>query len=160
MNCVHQQTEYRLRGNAIYAQCLNCGCSVGSAVSRSKFKPEQIEAMPTFDIELMDRRWKEDSAERTLFLKEQAEKERQERREEYAQYLLTDEWRDKRQRVLERDRHVCQACLQNRATQVHHTTYAHIFHEPLFELISVCVPCHENLHQPFEEPPESTTPKS
>jgi hypothetical protein len=32
---------------------------------------------------------------------------------------------------------------RGRASQVHHLTYKHLRNEPLFELISVCVPCHD-----------------
>jgi hypothetical protein len=81
---------------------------------------------------------------------EQREAERQaadaERRRQYSAYLLTPQWREKRQRVLERDEYLCQACRKRRATQVHHLTYTHIFNEPLFDLVSICTVCHEALH--------------
>jgi 5-methylcytosine-specific restriction endonuclease McrA len=61
----------------------------------------------------------------------------------YTPYLNSIEWKEKRNKVLIRDKYICQSCLTNRATQVHHLTYAHVFNEPLFELTSICVPCHE-----------------
>ena len=33
------------------------------------------------------------------------------------------------------------------ASDVHHLTYAHWRNEPLFDLISVCRPCHEQITQ-------------
>ena len=64
----------------------------------------------------------------------------------YGRYLETDEWRNKRRRVLDRDGGMCQACLIRTAEQVHHLTYKRVFHEPLFDLISVCRVCHYALH--------------
>jgi hypothetical protein len=64
---------------------------------------------------------------------------------EYDAYLRTDAWHERRAKVLERDEYVCQACLVRRAVQVHHTTYRHMFAEPLFDLVAVCVACHEEI---------------
>lgn len=58
-------------------------------------------------------------------------------------YLKSIQWKEKRDQVLNRDNHLCQACLKARATEVHHLSYAHWQNEPLFELISVCHECHE-----------------
>ena len=66
--------------------------------------------------------------------------------EQYNEYLKSSEWRSRRQRVLDRDGHLCQACLRRKATQVHHLTYEHVGNEPLFELTSVCRVCHEAIH--------------
>jgi hypothetical protein len=64
---------------------------------------------------------------------------------EYNNYLNSDKWKLKRKKVLERDNHLCQACLTNKANEVHHLTYQNIYDEPLFELISVCKRCHEKI---------------
>lgn len=61
----------------------------------------------------------------------------------YSDYLRTPKWRRKRELVLARAKNVCEACLEARATEVHHTTYKHLFNEPLFELRAVCHGCHE-----------------
>jgi len=53
-----------------------------------------------------------------------------------------DKWREKRRLVLERDGYRCQVWLQHVATEVHHTTYAHLGHEPLQDLLSRCRACH------------------
>ena len=62
--------------------------------------------------------------------------------EKYRPYLKSKEWKDKRLLVLKRDNYVCQSCLKSKATEVHHLTYKHVFNEPLFELVSICNPCH------------------
>lgn len=61
----------------------------------------------------------------------------------YNSYLQTEKWRSKRTLVLQRDKFVCQACLSRDATEVHHLTYEHVGHEPLFELTSICKKCHD-----------------
>lgn len=64
--------------------------------------------------------------------------------EAYGQYLYTDKWRAKSRKVLARDP-VCKACNSRPSTQAHHTTYKHMFNEPLFDLIGVCEKCHETI---------------
>ena len=63
----------------------------------------------------------------------------------YADYLRSHAWKEKRGKVLRRDGYVCQACLNNEAHQVHHLNYKHWGNEPLFDLISVCKPCHDKI---------------
>ena len=36
--------------------------------------------------------------------------------------------------------------MKNKATQVHHLTYQHVFAEFAFELVAVCDECHARLH--------------
>lgn len=64
----------------------------------------------------------------------------------YQEYLRSEKWQAIRQRVLIRDRHLCQACLKNRAFEVHHLHYKNIYNEFMFDLVSVCTECHERLH--------------
>jgi hypothetical protein len=65
----------------------------------------------------------------------------------YNKYLLTDKWKEIRLKVLERDKYICQGCLVNKATQVHHLTYENVTDELLFQLVSICKPCHEKAHK-------------
>jgi hypothetical protein len=65
--------------------------------------------------------------------------------DKYSEYLRSDSWKNRRLLVLERDNYMCQACLSNIADEVHHLTYKHVFNEPLFDLISVCKPCHDGI---------------
>ena len=67
-------------------------------------------------------------------------------RDNYNDYMQSPEWREKRKKVLQRDQYLCQGCLRERATQVHHLTYDHLGNEPLFELTSICDSCHEQCH--------------
>lgn len=71
----------------------------------------------------------------------------------YAEYLRSDEWRQKRERCLAREAHLqrrtpplCQACWRRDATTAHHATYRRLRREPLFDLLAVCGLCHDHLH--------------
>jgi 5-methylcytosine-specific restriction endonuclease McrA len=46
---------------------------------------------------------------------------------------------------LERDDYLCQACLTNKAEEIHHLTYENIYDEPLYQLIAVCKRCHDKI---------------
>jgi hypothetical protein len=70
---------------------------------------------------------------------------------EYSAYLRSPTWCSLRQRVLRRANGVCEACLERRATQVHHRTYDHVFAEFAFELAAVCDACHARLHPREDE---------
>jgi len=64
----------------------------------------------------------------------------------YNGYLRSHYWKARQQAVMKRTNGVCEGCEQNRASQVHHTTYKHVGREPLFDLRAVCADCHEMLH--------------
>ena len=75
---------------------------------------------------------------------QQRNTEQQQRNIEYQQYLQTPAWRLKRDAVMKRDNRLCQGCLKNQATEVHHLTYDRIFDEMLFDLVAICRDCHIN----------------
>lgn len=64
----------------------------------------------------------------------------------YSDYLQSIRWQTKRNLVCKRDNNICQGCLKNPASDVHHTTYDHVGNEFLFELISLCRSCHQRFH--------------
>ena len=63
----------------------------------------------------------------------------------YSAYLASSTWRIRRQSVMRRARGICEACQIAAATEVHHLTYAHVGREPLFELVAICLKCHEQI---------------
>jgi hypothetical protein len=67
-------------------------------------------------------------------------------RERYNAYLWSPEWRDRRARVMQRAGTLCEGCLEQRATQVHHLTYERKYREMLFDLVAVCDNCHAEIH--------------
>lgn len=67
-------------------------------------------------------------------------------KEEYARYLESEEWWQRRTRVMERAAGVCEGCRMREPVDVHHLTYDHVTEELLWELVAVCAPCHERAH--------------
>jgi len=64
----------------------------------------------------------------------------------YQQYRNTPEWQRKREAVFEREKGICQGCLQEPIEHVHHATYTHLYDELLFQLIGLCENCHRKAH--------------
>lgn len=145
VNCDHRRYELRRRtyGNGtthFVHQCLRCG-TAGRSIKHALIGALTAAEAPPFDDELPDRFWAEERAQRDAEWNER----REERRQEYADYLDSPGWRERRRLRLLLDRYVCQAQLagcRHRATEVHHLTYDRVGNEPLFDLVSVCGPCH------------------
>lgn len=134
-------------------QCMFCGRRCKQQVSKQCATGNE----PLFNVEAEKKSHElsnDLSCKRSHYLAErgirhrdaQEKAQKTKRRETYEAYLKTQEWSDKRQRVLVRDNFLCQGCLINRATQVHHTTYSHLGKELFFQLISLCDDCHKNIH--------------
>ncbi len=133
------------KGRMYRRQCLVCGEGTGSWISKAAV----LEEFPSL---LMVPAWDRDLAEKWAEARRRVREEEQWGRvawsyDRYRSYIATSPvWKNKRERVLERDNHLCQACRRAAAEQVHHLTYSHLFDEPLFELIAVCARCHKRLH--------------
>jgi len=63
-------------------------------------------------------------------------------------YLRSPAWQRRRSKVMQRAGHLCEGCLTNPATDVHHATYSHYGEEFAFQLLALCNCCHTRLHQP------------
>ena len=109
---------------------VDCRLCLRSLRSREERKTREAEA------EVRQARWR-------------ADQERRDREwwQWYDKYLASPEWLARRHAVLKRDGHLCQGCLRNTATQVHHLTYERVGGEMLFDLVSVCKACHEKIHE-------------
>jgi len=140
-NMVTVKKIYDNNAEHAFIQCTSCGFKKGP-ISK---KDIDLASLPLFDEELNsnlnDKIYEEynrvqaelsELKKKTFFIK-------------YNEYLNSEIWKNKRDRVLERDNNLCQACLRNTAIEVHHTTYKHVFDEPLFELVSVCKNCHDKI---------------
>jgi hypothetical protein len=141
--CQHEDRELRHRrvngGGVQYRyQCLECGHSVGPAIKRSAVDEEVNE----WDYELKDQ-WEAKQRQAT---QEKFKSVAQARRQEYEAYLKSFDWKLKARMVLDREGHICQGCRSAKATEVHHTTYSHIFNELLFQLVALCRDCHDKAH--------------
>jgi 5-methylcytosine-specific restriction endonuclease McrA len=141
IECRHANSRLRKRtlsngSIAFIHQCTKCGISVGQPIARDKVP--DVQNTPPWDDTLQERvRQRE---------RESRETQREEWRLEYAEYLRSQKWSDKRQLVLRRAGGICEGCLASKATQVHHLTYDHVFDELLFELVAICDDCHDRAH--------------
>jgi hypothetical protein len=154
--CKHEKWALRKRVHPLTrtpwysTQCLLCGCrtSNGSLTTREVGALLSAGHKPTtWDEEISRRYWQQCRVNREAA--EQAANA--EWWSKYETYLDSAKWHEKRRRVLDRAGGRCEACLQRTATQVHHTTYLHVFDEPLFDLRAVCDVCHAALHPDEEE---------
>lgn len=154
----------------LYEQCQSCGIRKSTSTLKHETVPYlkykiQTNQIKKFSQELEDKgptreRYYNEyyNVERDKFNKKK-QQEYQQKQEQYRiqseeksilwwkghnEYLQTSQWKNIRQKVLKRDNFLCQGCLENRATEVHHLTYAHHKNELMFELISVCYDCHYN----------------
>jgi 5-methylcytosine-specific restriction endonuclease McrA len=127
-------------------QCQGCGRLLANALPYSKATSDT----PDLDIEALNRwidydkgqwsrRREEHKALDTARIAEQ--------RIAYEAYLQSDSWRARREIVFERCGGLCEGCRRQRATQVHHLTYANVGNEFLWELVAVCRECHERVHK-------------
>lgn len=66
---------------------------------------------------------------------------------DYICYLSSEKWKAKREQAFSRDNDICQLCKESPAEQVHHITYERLGDENLEDLLSVCIPCHEEFHK-------------
>jgi hypothetical protein len=147
-----------VRSNGITAfvlQCQTCGQELRAVGSSDPLRRALDCKPPTFDETLSQRYWDERIQIRKAraqdatqaFLQAQEEKQRV-WWEQYETYLESEDWRKRRAARLALDQSQCQAqlsgCLKI-ATQVHHLTYDHLGNEPLFELVSVCWRCHDQI---------------
>lgn len=129
-------------------QCLRCGkftVTKKTAVPCQATLGEYDESLRDYFLERRRRFYERRAEQNRAEWEARKEAESQEWWSRYEAYISSDAWREKRLRVLERDKWTCQACMRRRATQVHHLTYKHLEHEPLFDLVSICTVCHEAL---------------
>lgn len=141
--CAHEECSLRFRrlsngGIQYVQQCHACGRAIGSAIKHS----EVLVLPPEFDYALNDRWLAQEREASVAALGGRLAA----RKAEYQQYLQTWEWKERRRKVLERARWVCEGCRAERATEVHHLTYSHIFHELLYQLVALCDGCHAAVH--------------
>lgn len=136
-------------------QCNSCGEVVGSAIGG--YSKEAKEWLPEVDKHRKENyttiKW--DLIQAFHNKRRQLQQLQQDERQtqwwiRYKIYLASNTWKEKRTKALFRDKYLCQACLNNPATEVHHKSYEFVDFkgsEPLFDLVSMCNKCHEALHK-------------
>lgn len=154
--CTHASRIVRKQNSAGHwmftYQCSKCGdIDRGRIPSGGVWLPKSaintdIEAIPVFDDALRQSLIRQ--ASEAMHAARQLEREQW--WDDYDAYRSTPEWHDKREKVLRRDRYLCQGCLERQAVHVHHLTYERLFQELLCDLVSLCVPCHQLCH-PYKD---------
>ena len=138
---VHVIDQY----NNHYAFCEICGHAVSLDKPNSVFMFGKNEVLCTNPIKLNG-----DIANKLRRFIEIREKIRgsdpQTFKQWYNEYLQSDVWKRRRQRVLERANYLCESCMEEPATLVHHLTYDRVGKEPLFDLVALCDNCHKQIH--------------
>jgi hypothetical protein len=130
--------------------CSICGKKESNGIKKVDYP--NFNSLPVYDQTLQDETreyinrlgaWTQEKLK--LAFEKRREKESQEWFIRHNLYLKTPEWKERRIAVLRRDGYICQACLKNPAAHVHHLNYDHWGHEPLFDLASICVQCHDKI---------------
>lgn len=154
--CEHEASELRKRvvkggGIQYVVQCLKCGRAITRAIARSEaLKQNGGKEPPPFDDEIQTIREKAaaDGAQKIIgkYETESAFKQA-EFRNWYAEYLQSDEWKEKRAKTILRAGGICEGCRCKEATVVHHLTYRDVGDEFLFQLVALCDGCHHRYHE-------------
>jgi hypothetical protein len=71
----------------------------------------------------------------------------------YAEYLSSDNWRERRTRLLKAN---CEKCGRGGDLILHHKTYEHVGRERPWELATLCPGCHAKLHAFVRQNPRWT----
>ena len=149
--CEHPASEIRYKVDSLgrrhyHNQCLTCGFAITSALKHDSVSDQ--DSVRPFN-KLLEAAWWKARQERQHEIGAQQRSERErELLALHGDYLKSPEWRAKRAAVLARDGCQCQAMLPGCtkiATQAHHLTYDHWKNEPLFDLVSVCRSCHDEI---------------
>ena len=149
-NCQHAHTALRrrvIKGGQIQfvQQCLRCGESGSQPLSKAKaLELSGGGDPPAFDDQLREA-WEQRRTESAELIKTKFSRDAF--FADYDEYLKTDAWARRRVLVLKRASGVCEGCGEEVATEVHHRTYDHVGNEFLFELVALCKPCHDRLHE-------------
>jgi hypothetical protein len=126
----------------VYNQCLHCGKRIGTALKKSKYEKNSLPVA----INLNDEKR---AAEKEIVKIADRIRNKQKLINEnsfwnlYSEYLNSERWHEICKIILKRDKYICQSCLTETATEVHHTEGRYRMNEPLFTLVSVCRRCHE-----------------
>lgn len=126
--------------------CFDCGEFIGDTIKKS----DAHNSLPIIDQEKIRKAYQERRQNEYADIKQKHVRMQRKRdagfQKEYVNYLSSPKWKERRERVLQRANYLCEGCLENRATTVHHLNYRHIYHEMLFDLVALCHACHAMCH--------------
>lgn len=139
--------NYDSSGRAFYKmQCYNCYKTYGPMIPHENVSKN----VKNFDDEYYQK--SREKLEADLYrlndvFEKMTQKYTQARKEKYHDYLASAEWKEKANRVKKRANFICEGCLENKATEVHHLTYENLYDEFMFELMALCSRCHRKIHK-------------
>lgn len=150
--CEHESKAIRVKTDVLgrklwQFQCLDCGAAASSFIKQKDVPVADMLKPVAWDTALEDRGRETFTSAYAEQYRREKERQNEEWWQRYTAYLKTEAWRRKREAVLKRDNFVCRACLSRRSVQAHHLTYQHVGDEPLFDLVAVCMECHEKITQ-------------
>ena len=67
--------------------------------------------------------------------------------DKYKTYLLSDEWKQKRELVFQKKWRTCEKCKSENNLRIHHWTYIRIYKEKVSDLFVLCNDCHWEFHK-------------
>ena len=67
--------------------------------------------------------------------------------DKYKTYLLSDEWKQKRELVFQKKWRACEKCKSENNLSIHHWTYIRIYKEKVSDLFVLCNDCHWEFHK-------------
>ena len=134
--------KYKIKNGVevLRKQCLNCGRLLTRSYKRNIVN--NFNSLPYYDASAKDKR-----GEISIIFANYKQNFFNKSRDYYRNvYLFSDEWKHKRDLIMELYNYKCQECGAE-ATDVHHLTYERIFQEDINDLIPLCRKCHENKHK-------------
>lgn len=154
MNVGNEKCEHKnliwvwrtISGNKIYGtQCLMCGR--WAAVKQDKIPLRDKASCGEYDDSVRQQYDKKICEQRKIAYEEQAETNRN---TQLSEYYKSSHWQFIRDKRLSFNRDYfngrCEICFTNRATHVHHITYARMGREWIFDLAAICEECHAEEH--------------
>lgn len=145
--CSHEKTALIFSSKQYRRQCLNCFEVVTGAIKYDSLSVEEkAGAVDRIAVDYADVN-KRKHETRTAIIDYLKGRKDSAFWRDYNEYLLSPEWAALRLKVFARANWKCEGCGDNRATEVHHKTYEHVFHEFMFELLALCHNCHEKITQ-------------
>lgn len=144
----------------VQLQCGACGRSLSGALARAEHPRweeyrEWDAALVDAHQDRVDQELGVERTERENRIRREIEAYREVQEEQTQTYFewcrTTPEWHRLSARVIQRANGWCEACLSQRASMVHHWTYACGRLPPAWLLHAVCKTCHDRLHAAGDE---------
>lgn len=134
-------------------QCLSCGRLHSKGYLKKNFNIDSLPLMDKYARErYSDLKYKKSMIK--IILSEYSAKHYKRQLNYYRnKYLHSEEWKHKRQLIMDYYNWTCQKCGLD-AQDLHHTTYKNIFKEKFEDLQPLCRACHKEEHeliQPLQE---------